>query len=81
METIFDYKVTDDELKNLFGITMSRSEYIDGMEQSKAYEHLYYLFLERGNKKRAKKYLDKLPDDTHKFFQIMNVDWSSYKHF
>ena len=81
METIFDHNVTDEELKNLFGMTMTKKEYLDGLEQRKAYDHLFYLHQSRGDKKKAKKYLDKTPNDIHKFFEVLNVDYGGYMHF
>ena len=29
----------------------------------------------------AKKYLDKTPNDKHKLFEVLNVDFGAYKYF
>lgn len=81
METILDHNITDEEWKDLFGVKMSRSEYLDGLDQRKAYEHLFYLYRSRGNKKMAKRYLDMTPNDKHKFYEVLNVDFGAYKYF
>lgn len=81
METIFDHNVTDEELKNLFGMTMTKKEYVNGLDQRKAYDHIFFLYQNRGDKKMAKKYLNKTPNDKRKFFEVLNVDYSGYKHF
>ena len=50
METILDHNITDEEWEDLFGIKMSRSEYLDELDQRKAYDHLFYLYQSRGEK-------------------------------
>ena len=81
METIFDHNVTEDEVLNIVGIAISKERYIGIVSKEKAIEDIYYLYLERNNHKEANKYLDMLPDDKHKFFQILNVDNGEYKGF
>ena len=81
METILDHNITDEEWEDLFGIKMSRSEYLDELDQRKAYDHLFYLYQSRGDKIMAKKYLDKTPNDKHKLFEVLNVDFGAYKYF
>ena len=81
METIFDHNVTEDEVINIVGVPTSPKQYKRIISQSKAYEDIYYLYTERGNEQKAQEYLDKLPNDKHKFFQILNMDNDDYNGF
>lgn len=63
METIFDFGVTDEELKDIFGIN-SKEEYFSGKERSyySNIMNIAYLLMCRGDE-RFKLYADKLPWD------------------
>lgn len=81
METIFDNNITDNEIDSIVGVHISRDRYESYVSQKKAFEDIYYLYIERGDSITAQRYLDKLPNDIHKFHQVLNVDFSAYKSF
>ncbi len=79
METIFDHNVTKEELKMLFWsdkITLETFEKA-GITERGHNEALYSLYLIRGDKKMAKKFLDRIPDDIKKVYETMNHDFAS----
>lgn len=81
METIFDHNITEKEILSIVGVKIAKDSYERLVSQNKAYEDIYYLFVERGDKSKAQEYLDKLPNDIHKYFQVLNVDCGDYRSF
>ncbi len=81
METIFDHNATKEEIIGIVGSYMSKELYERVVSKKKAIEDIYYLYLERDDEATANRYLDMLPNDKHKFFQILNVDNGAYKGF
>lgn len=72
METIFDHNVTKEELVQLLGYVPNKDEYIKGKSQESHYKTLCRLCLMRGDRQKAKKYFDELPDTIDKYFSLGN---------
>lgn len=75
MEAIFDYNVTEEELKLLFRTPYSREEYENKVNQDVAYGDLYRLCTLRNETSRANSYRDKIESET-----IRNA-WTHYDRF
>lgn len=76
METVFEHNVTNDELINLLGHVTSRDRLVKNLYKQNSHYHMIYDLYHyiRKDEVMAKKYLDKLPNDQHKFFTILNDD-------
>lgn len=58
METIYNHNPTDYELRQIFGIALSRDEYmLLSLDPNTIADHLFYLFVLRGDTERAEGYL------------------------
>ncbi len=73
METIFDHNVTEEEVKLLLGLEISKERFMEWkLDKEANFSCIYRLYLIRGDKEKAKKYFDKLPDTEHKYFSLGN---------
>ena len=70
METVFDYDITPEEVKSI-GLP-DKEFYLKFATEEDAYQDLAHLYYLRGDKKRAKKYADKLPpQDKNDFWRCV----------
>jgi len=76
METIFDHNITNAEIVDLLGSELSPKEvseiFVSQLENDAL---IYKLYIMRGDKDNAAKYLDKIPDSKQKFFNLMLSDF------
>ena len=72
METVFEHNPTSEELDYLFDdIASTKEELLTyDLTQVQHYTFIYYLYKHRNDKKKAKEYLDKIPDTFHKWNSI-----------
>ncbi len=79
METVFEHNPTSEELDYLFeDIASTKEELLTyGLTQVQHYTFIYYLYKYRNDKKKAKEYLDKIPDTFHKWNSICFDDLAS----
>ena len=81
METIFDYNISDEEKKNLFGYVFSKEEYNKDFDENEiefidnALVDLAYLFFYRGKKSVAEKYINRVSD-----VDLINSFWRTVYH-
>ena len=74
METIFDHNLTPDEKKHLFGPVEFTPKDFENVPQDKNFGLIYKLYKRRGDIKKAKKYLDMIPNSNWKNFTLLNDD-------
>ena len=73
METIFDHNVTKEEFHTIMGCDLSKERFLSfGATQLKHYELIYELYDLRNDSVNAQKYLDLLPDNNYKYFELLN---------
>ena len=74
METIYDFRPTDEEIKKLRGEVETKEQYCEYMNQEGAWNDIVYLLWLRGNKVAAELYVSKLPP-------MRQVDfWRTVRH-
>ena len=77
METIFDHNVTDKEQRLLLGFVYQKDELLAANEsQSWHNATLYRLYGIRGDKQMQQKFLDMIPNNIYKFFELTNHDFA-----
>ena len=69
METPWDYNVTEEEQEEL---TFHSQELYEKLGEESANRGLFYLFTYRGEKERAKRYFDKLSEETQRPFLMQD---------
>lgn len=68
METIFDHGVTPEELRDILDDPELTRDAIERFgTQDSAFADIYYLYLERGDKKTAARYLRKIKDPRFRY--------------
>lgn len=78
METIFDHRITKEELKKLLGSSdITKEDMLSwGVSQNRHYVAIYKLYLIRKDNEKANVYLDKIPNSIIKWFTICNHDFA-----
>ncbi len=76
METVFEHKITREELKSLLGHCPNRDYLVQSFKKQNSHYHMIYDLYHylRNDEKMAQKYLDKIPNSCHKLFTILNDD-------
>ena len=74
METVFDHNITREEINAILGPLDWTPENLERLTQESNYELIYRLYSHRRNDKKAKIYLDLIPNTIHKIFSLCNHD-------
>lgn len=77
METIFNHKPSQNELRAVLGPLDWSVEDLLGWTQIDNYVAIYRLYAYRGNNEVAIKYANKIPNSIHKIFGVCNHDFAN----
>ena len=74
METVFDHNITKEEINDILGPLDWTPKALERLSQGSNYSIIYRLYSHRGDSKKAKEYLDLIPNTNHKIFSLCNHD-------
>lgn len=75
METLYDYNITKEEERILFGIEIEREIVESTVKTQRHWDNMIYKLLKiRGDDEMAHKIALRIPDDEHKIFELCNID-------